>query len=72
MPRLVNALPKYRHHRPSGQAVVTLSGRDIYLGPYRSQASRHEYAAYQFEHVAYEEFISHRDAFAFTCARCLG
>jgi hypothetical protein len=24
--------PSYRRHKPSGQAVVTLSGRDIYLG----------------------------------------
>ncbi len=24
--------PQLRHHRPTGQAVVTLSGRDIYLG----------------------------------------
>jgi len=41
--------PKYRHHRPSGQAVVTLSDaagrrRDVYLGPWRSPASRREYA----------------------------
>ena len=27
-------VPKYRRHRASGQAVVTLSGRDHYLGPY--------------------------------------
>jgi hypothetical protein len=26
--------PSYRHHKPSGQAVVTLEGRDIYLGRY--------------------------------------
>ena len=25
-------IPSYRHHKPSGQAVVTLNGRDIYLG----------------------------------------
>lgn len=35
--------PKYRHHRPSDQAVVTLNGRDFYLGPYKSRASRLEY-----------------------------
>ena len=35
-------LPKYRLHRPSGQAVVTLSGRDFYLGAYDSEVSRVE------------------------------
>ena len=36
-------LPKYRQHKPSGQAVVTLTGRDFYLGPYDSAVSRVEY-----------------------------
>ncbi len=36
-------LPKYRHHRASGQAVVTIGGKDRYLGPWRSKASRLEY-----------------------------
>jgi hypothetical protein len=35
--------PSYRLHRPSGQAVVTLDGRDIYLGRYNSRESRAEY-----------------------------
>ena len=43
MPRLTNSNPKYRKHRASGQAVVTLSGRDFYLGPHGSAASRQEY-----------------------------
>ena len=44
MPRLSpDALPKYRKHRASGQAIVTLFGRDCYLGPYGSKASRAEY-----------------------------
>lgn len=43
MPKLVSSLPKYRLHRSSGQAVVTLCGTDIYLGPWRSKASRVEY-----------------------------
>jgi len=42
MPRR-RKLPKYRRHRPSGQAVVTLSGRDFYLGPHDSAVSRVEY-----------------------------
>ena len=33
MPKLSNSAPKYRKHRASGQAVVTLNGRDFYLGP---------------------------------------
>lgn len=36
-------VPKYRQHRSSGQAVVTLDGRDFYLGLWRSTASRVEY-----------------------------
>jgi integrase len=35
--------PSYRLHRPSGQAVVTLAGRDIYLGKHGTPASRAEY-----------------------------
>ncbi len=35
--------PKYRHHKPSGQAVVTLGGKDSYLGKYGSPESRAEY-----------------------------
>jgi hypothetical protein len=33
----------YRHHKPSGQAVVTIDGHDIYLGKHASAASRAEY-----------------------------
>jgi integrase len=40
MPTLINAIPKYRKHKGSGQAVVTT---DHYLGPYGSKASRLEY-----------------------------
>ncbi len=36
-------LPKYRLHKPSGRAVVTLCDRDFYLGPYDSEISRAEY-----------------------------
>ncbi len=43
MPRLIHAPPKYRKHKASGQAVVTINGRDHYLGLYRSKASRREY-----------------------------
>ncbi|MHB1035365.1 MAG: tyrosine-type recombinase/integrase [Pirellulales bacterium] len=37
-------IPKYRLHRPSGQAVVTLGGRDFYLGRHKSKESKVEYA----------------------------
>ena len=43
MPRLTNRNPKYRRHRASGQAIVTLNGDDVYLGPYGTRASRAEY-----------------------------
>jgi hypothetical protein len=35
--------PSYRLHKPSGQAVVTLKGRDFYLGRHGSPESRAEY-----------------------------
>lgn len=47
MPKLVGVssarLPKYRKHKATGQAMVTLSGRDFYLGPHKSKASRMQY-----------------------------
>jgi len=43
MPRLASSLPKYRHHKASGQAVVTLSGLDVYLGMHGTRVSRAEY-----------------------------
>ena len=43
MPWPNNYLPKYRKHRTSSQAVVTLSGRDHYLGPHDTKASKIEY-----------------------------
>ncbi len=36
-------VPKYRKHRASGQAVVTLDGHDFYLGPHGTATSRREY-----------------------------
>lgn len=35
--------PSYRLHRPTGQAVVTLNGRDSYLGRHGSPESKAEY-----------------------------
>jgi integrase len=42
MPRR-RRVPSYRLHSPSGQAVVTLSGKDRYLGVHGSEESRAEY-----------------------------
>ncbi|MFM9995541.1 MAG: site-specific integrase [Phycisphaerales bacterium] len=36
-------VPSYRRHKPSGQAVVTLSGRDVYLGPWKSAESKRRF-----------------------------
>ena len=33
--------PSYRLHKPTGQAVVRIDGRDFYLGKYGTEA-RHE------------------------------
>ena len=38
-----HGVPSYRHHKPSGKAVVTLNGRDFYLGPWQSPESKSEY-----------------------------
>jgi len=35
--------PRYRLHRPTGQAVVTIYGHDEYLGRYGSPASHQKY-----------------------------
>jgi integrase len=43
MPKLKNLTPSYRRHKASGQAVVSLAGRDVYLGKYNTAASRAEY-----------------------------
>ena len=36
-------VPSYRRHKPTAQAVVTLDGRDIYLGRRNTVTSRREY-----------------------------
>ena len=42
-PLSVSRVPKYRRHKPTGQAVVTLNGRDIYLGKWNTRQSWAEY-----------------------------
>jgi hypothetical protein len=43
MPKLIRKTPAYRLHKPSGQAVVTLDGRDCYLGKHETDTSTAEY-----------------------------
>ena len=43
MPKLSNALPKYRKHKATGQAMVTIAGKDHYLGPHGTKTSKAEY-----------------------------
>lgn len=43
MPRLCGRNPAYRKHKATGQALVTLSGRDFYLGAWQSATSKAEY-----------------------------
>lgn len=43
MPKLRNKLPAYRLHKSSNQAVVTLNGRDVYLGRYNSSESQERF-----------------------------
>ena len=51
MPR-TNCPPKLRHHKASGRAVVTINGRDLYLGTYGSPEARREYRRILAEHLA--------------------
>lgn len=46
MSRLKNgSLPSYRLHRARNLAVVTIDGRDFYLGPHGTPGSKQKYAA---------------------------
>jgi integrase len=43
--------PSYRLHRASGQAIVTIRGRDIYLGRHGSPESHQKYSELMREHL---------------------
>jgi len=43
MSKPANYIPAYCRHRASGQAYVTIQGRDLYLGKHGTAASRAEY-----------------------------
>jgi integrase len=53
-------IPSYRRHKASGQAVVTLGGRDIYLGKFNSAASRREYNRLIAEWTAHAGTLPHQ------------
>ena len=46
-------IPSYRLHKPTGQSVVRLDGRDFYLGKYGSEESRESY------HRKIAEWLAH-------------
>lgn len=43
MSRLIRPVPTYRKHKASAQAIVALNGKEFYLGPYGTKASKIEY-----------------------------
>jgi integrase len=61
-------VPSYRRHKATGQAVVTLSGRDIYLGAWRSKESRREYDRIIAEWMAAGRCLPSRDRADLTVA----
>ena len=65
MPRLTDAVPKYRKHKRSGQAVVTICGIDHYLGPHGTKASKLEY-----DRLITEWFAAGRPTAALVDGRC--
>jgi site-specific recombinase XerD len=53
MPKLSpDRVPSYRLHKQSGQAIVTLGGKDFLLGSFKSAASRAEYDRHVTEWLA--------------------
>lgn len=57
MPKLVHCLPKYRRHKASGQAVVTINGQDHYLGRWKSAESKAEHKRLIGEYLAHGRVI---------------
>lgn len=52
MPKLNGRIPKYRKHKKSDQAIVTLAGKDHYLGPHGTDVSKQEYDRLVAEYLA--------------------
>jgi len=63
-------VPSYRCHKPSGQAVVTLSGGDVYLGRYGTEQSKPEYQRLVGEWPA-SPFSKPEGAQCDSCIRCV-
>lgn len=45
-------IPMYRHQKPSGQALVEIRGRRVYLGKHNSPESREKYCRLIAEYVS--------------------
>jgi integrase len=52
-------VPSYRLHKPTNQAVVTINGRDVYLGKHNTSESRAEYDRVIAEWLAKGRTIPH-------------
>lgn len=48
-------LPKYRHHKGSGQALVRIHGERIYLGKHGSEESKQKYRCIIAQYLALSE-----------------
>lgn len=46
------AIPRYRKHKATGQAIVTIDGKTFYLGPYGSKRSKAQYDSVIAEWIA--------------------
>ena len=66
-----NRIPTYRLHKPSGQAVVTLDGRDIYLGPHGCEESRADYNRLIAEWIANGRRLASGDEASLTVAEVI-
>ena len=71
MPKLTRSLPKYRRHKASGQAVVTLDGRDFYLGPHGTDTSKIEYDRLIGEWLAHGRRLPRGQSFTCTVGQLL-
>lgn len=49
--------PSYRHHKASGQAVVTVSGRDVYLGKHGTPESKKAYKRLMLEFLEADGYL---------------
>ncbi len=55
-------IPSYRLHKPTGLAVVRLSGRDIYLGKHGTKESRERYQQVVADWIANNRILATRGA----------